>query len=76
MVGGAKGYGVHILMSETASVERRHLMHQLGATVELFKATKGYSTGIAIVEGMAARDARYFLPRQFSNPINATKLFA
>ena len=44
MVGGVKGYKVHILMSDTASVERRQLMRQFGATVQLFKAVRGYST--------------------------------
>ena len=71
MVGAAKGYAVHILMSQGASVERRHLLRQLGATVQLFQATGGYATGIHLTLEMAARDARYFLPRQFENPLNA-----
>ncbi|PTX91465.1 cysteine synthase family protein [Opitutus sp. ER46] len=71
MVGAAKGYQVHIAMSDTASIERRHLMHQLGAEVHLFKATKGYATGINLTLELAAREPRYFLPRQFENPINA-----
>ena len=71
MVGAAKGYRVKILMSESASVERRHLMRQLGAEVLLFKATKGYATGIDLSLEMAAADPRIFLPRQFENPLNA-----
>lgn len=71
MVGGVKGYQVHILMSESASVERRHLMRQFGATVELFKANEGYATGIQMANERAAADPRIFLPRQFENPINA-----
>lgn len=71
MVGAAKGYRVKILMSESASVERRHLMRQLGAEVILFKATKGYATGIDLSLEMAAVDPRIFLPRQFENPLNA-----
>lgn len=71
MVGAARGYGVHILMSEGASVERRHLLRQLGAHVQLFKATGGYATGIDLTLEMAARDPRFFLPRQFENPLNA-----
>ncbi|HLP09951.1 MAG TPA: cysteine synthase family protein [Opitutaceae bacterium] len=70
-VGAAKGYRVRILMSETASVERRHLMRQLGAEVVLFKATAGYATGINLSLEMAAADPRIFLPRQFENPLNA-----
>ncbi|MFI5356794.1 MAG: PLP-dependent cysteine synthase family protein [Opitutales bacterium] len=71
MVGAAKGYRVQILMSDTASVERRYLMQQFGAEVQLFAATRGYATGIQLSREMAARDARYFLPCQFENPLNA-----
>lgn len=71
MVGAAKGYKVKILMSGTASVERRYLIEQFGGEVQLFKATSGYGTGIAMAKEMAAKDDRYFLPCQFENPINA-----
>jgi len=71
MVGAAKGYRVQILMSEGASVERRHLIRQLGAEVQLFKAQGGYGTGIELSRQMAAQDRRYFLPKQFENPLTA-----
>lgn len=71
MVGAAKGYKVKILMSDSASVERRYLIEQFGGEVQLFKATQGYGTGIQLSLEMAAKDARYFLPRQFENQINA-----
>jgi len=71
MVGAAKGYRVHILMSETASIERRHLIRQLGGEVQLFTTSTGYGTGITLSQQMAAADSRYFLPRQFENPLNA-----
>jgi cysteine synthase A len=72
MVGAATGYGVTILMSETASVERRQLIEQFGAELILFQSKEGYETGIRLSEEMARRDGRYFLPRQFENPLNAT----
>lgn len=71
MVGTALGYAVKILMSHTASVERRYLMQQLGAELVLFEATHGYRTGIDLTLKMAAQDPRVFLPRQFENPLNA-----
>ncbi len=71
MVGAAKGYKVKILMSDSASVERRYLIEQFGGEVQLFKATHGYGTGIQLSKEMAAKDARYFLPCQFENPLNA-----
>ena len=71
MVGAATGHKVKILMSESASIERRHLIRQFGAEVQLFKTTTGYSTGIDISLEMAAKDSRYFLPKQFENPLNS-----
>ena len=71
MVGAAKSYRVKILMSESASIERRHLIRQFGGEVQLFKATAGYGTGIALSLELAAADPRIFLPKQFENPLNA-----
>lgn len=71
MVGAAKGHRVKILMSDTASLERRQLIRQLGAELELFHASDGYGTGIDLCQELAARDRRYYLPRQFENPLNA-----
>jgi cysteine synthase A len=71
MVGTAKRYRVRILMSDTASVERRHLIRQLGGELVLFKAVRGYATGIELSNEIAAREPNCFLPRQFENPINA-----
>jgi cysteine synthase len=71
MVGAAMGYRVKILMSDSASIERRHLIQQFGAELVLFRADRGYVTGIELAERMAAEDPRYFLPRQFENLLNA-----
>lgn len=70
MVGAAKGYRVTILMSEGASQERRQLIRQLGADLILFASGGRYQTGIEMSRDMAAKDPRYFLPRQFENPLN------
>lgn len=71
MVGTALGHRVRILMSESASVERRHLMRHFGAEIQLFKPLRGYLTGIELSRAMAAADPLIFLPRQFENPLNA-----
>jgi cysteine synthase A len=73
MVGAALGVRVRILMGEGASVERRYLMEQLGAEVRLFKADRGYRTGIEIAREMAVADSRVFLPNQFANPLNSAE---
>jgi len=71
MVGAVRGHAVRILMSHSASVERRHLLHQFGAEVVLFDPKGGYATGIEMARAMAAEDPRVFLPEQFENPLNA-----
>ena len=71
MVGAGMGYRVRILMSESASVERRHLIRHFGAEIELFVPQEGYATGIALSRRMAEADPRIFLPCQFENPLNA-----
>ena len=70
MVGAARGYGVTILMSESASVERRHLLKRLGAEVILLPSGGTYQAGIDRCREMASQDPRYFLTRQFENPLN------
>jgi cysteine synthase len=71
MVGAALGHRVAILMSDNASLERRQIIRQFGAELILFHSGTGYQTGITLSQEMAARDRRYFLPRQFENPLNA-----
>ncbi len=70
-LGARLGVAVHILMSDSASLERRSLIRHCGADLTLFHADRGYLTGIALAEDMAAADPRVFLPRQFENPLNA-----
>jgi len=72
MVGAALGHRVTILMSAGASEERRRLIRQLGAELILFDSGGAYQTGIDLSREMAAKDPRYFLPRQFENPLNVT----
>lgn len=70
MVGAALGYHVAILMSAGASEERRMLIRQLGGELILFDSAGRYQTGIEMSREMAAKDPRYFLTRQFENPLN------
>ena len=70
MVGTAMGYRVTILMSSSASEERRRLIRQLGAELILFESEGRYQTGIEMSRTMAAANPRFFLPRQFENPLN------
>jgi cysteine synthase A len=69
-VGAAMGLRVAILMSSSASEERRRLIRRLGAELILFDSAGRYQTGIEMSRAMADKDPRYFLPRQFENPLN------
>jgi cysteine synthase A len=71
MIGAALGFQVRILMSSSASEERRLLIRQMGAQLVLFDSGGLYQTGITLSREMAAKDERVFLPRQFENPLNA-----
>ena len=71
MAGTARGYGATILMSESASLERRHILKRFGAEVILLPSGSSYQAGIDLSREMATRDSRFFLPRQFENPLNA-----
>lgn len=70
MVGRVLGYDVTILMSSSASEERRKLIRQLGAELILFESQGRYQTGIDLSRRMAEVNPKYFLPRQFENPLN------
>ncbi|HEX4263992.1 MAG TPA: cysteine synthase family protein [Verrucomicrobiae bacterium] len=70
MVGAALGHHVTILMSAGASEERRMLIRQLGGELILFDSAGRYQTGIEMSREMAAKNPRYFLTRQFENPLN------
>lgn len=71
MVGTALGYPVRILMSDSASAERRKLIEHYGGSVETFNSAKGYGAGIELSRILAANDPRIFLPSQFENPLNS-----
>ena len=70
-VGAAMGYAVEIVMSEKASLERHLLIRQLGAKLTLFGDCGSYCAGIELTREKIKNNPRYFLPRQFDNPLNA-----
>jgi cysteine synthase len=70
MLGTAMGFRVTILMSSGASQERRRIIRRFGAELILFDSEGRYQTGIEMSRQMADKDPRYFLPRQFENPLN------
>jgi cysteine synthase len=69
-LGRHKGYKVTIVMPDSMSMERRQLLKINGAELILTKGALGMGAAIAKANEMAAKDKKYFMPDQFSNPAN------
>jgi cysteine synthase A len=66
----ARGYRCVIVMPEKVSYERKMMMKVLGAELILTPAEQGMAGAIARAESLTKSDPRYFMPNQFSNPVN------
>ncbi len=66
----AKGYRLILVMPETMSVERRHLMKILGAELVLSEGAKGMKGAIEKAASLAEEIGNAFIPQQFNNPAN------
>jgi len=70
-VARAKGYRCILTMPETMSVERRILLHMLGAELVLTPGPKGMGGAIAKAKQLAEEYGEgAFQPQQFNNPAN------
>ncbi len=71
MIGAAKGYGVTIVMSEGASIERRKLISAYGADLVLTPASKGTAGAIQHKEKLIRENPEKFISLdQFHDPAN------
>jgi cysteine synthase len=66
----ARGYRCVIIMPEKVSQERVLMMKILGAELILTPAEEGMGGAIAKAEALLRSDPRYFMPNQFTNPVN------
>ncbi|MBW6466773.1 MAG: cysteine synthase A [Brevefilum sp.] len=66
----ARGYRCVIIMPEKVSQERVLMMKILGAELILTPGDEGMDGAIAKAEALVASDPRYFMPNQFTNPVN------
>ncbi len=71
MIGAVKGYGVELVMPESVSVERRHVIQAYGATLVLSDPLEGSDGAILKCREILAADLdRYYKPDQYNNPSN------
>jgi len=68
MIGAARGHKVTIAMPRTASIERQRQIEDMGGEVVIFDGTGSWK-GLKMIREMAAKDPRYYLPCQYSNPL-------
>jgi cysteine synthase len=70
MVCAARGYRLILTMPETMSIERRRLLRQLGADLELTPGAGGMKAAITRAQEILAENPEAFMPNQFENPAN------
>ncbi|MBS3984934.1 MAG: cysteine synthase A [Selenomonadales bacterium] len=70
MVAAARGYRLILVMPDSMSLERRHLLLALGAELKLTLAAEGMLGAIRQVDALLAEHPHYLSLRQFSNPAN------
>lgn len=70
MVAAARGYRLILVMPDSMSLERRHLLLALGAELKLTPAAEGMLGAIRQVDALLAEHPHYLSLRQFSNPAN------
>ena len=70
MVAAVKGYKLVLVMPDSMSIERRHLMQAYGATFDLTPREKGMKGAIARAEELIAETPGAWMPQQFENGAN------
>jgi len=66
----ARGYECTIIMPDKVSKERIILLKAYGANAILTPGKEGMRGAIDLVNAMASKNKRFFVPRQFENPAN------
>ena len=69
-LGHRKGYRVAIVMPDNVSRERQQVLRVFGAEIILTDGSYGIAKAIDTASELAARDKKYYMPDQFSNPAN------
>lgn len=70
MICRVKGYRLKVVIPESVSEERTHLLHAFGAEIVYSDGVKGTNGSIAVAQEIAAEDPVYFMPYQYGNEAN------
>jgi cysteine synthase B len=71
MIGAALGYPVKLFLPQSASEERKRMLHAYGAELVMTPGDEGTDGAIRRVRELAAAEPeKYFYPDQYSNPAN------
>ncbi len=71
LVSAIRGYRIILTMPDSMSVERRSMLHALGAEIVLTPAHEGMSGAIRKAEELAEKIGNAYIPQQFKNKANA-----
>jgi cysteine synthase A len=70
MVGAVRGYRVILVLTDSISFERYHLLRSFGAEIVFSPAERGMQGAVEMAESMILEHPDYFMPQQFNNPSN------
>lgn len=70
MVGSVRGYRVILVLTDSISFERYHLLRSFGAEIVFSPAERGMQGSVEMAETMVVAHPDYFMPQQFNNPSN------
>ena len=70
MVGAVRGYHVILVLTDSISFERHHLLRSFGADIVFSPAERGMQGAVEMAESMILEHPDFFMPQQFNNPSN------
>jgi len=70
VVGAVRGYRVILVLTDSISFERYHLLRSFGAEIVFRPAERGMQGAVEVAESMILEHPDYFMPQQFNNPSN------
>src|SRR5215813_1898778 len=76
MVGAVRGYRVILVLTDSISFERYHLLRSFGAEIVFSPAERGMQGAVEMAESMILEHPDYFMPQQFKNRYHQVRVVA